>query len=107
MYITMEGPQFSTKAESRFYRSQGFHLIGMTLHPEVNLAREAELCFANIAMITDYDVYADLPVSAEEIGRVMAENIEKLRKLLAEVIPEMSEKQSNCDCDKALRGAVF
>ncbi|MFX1476310.1 MAG: S-methyl-5'-thioadenosine phosphorylase [Promethearchaeota archaeon] len=106
-YVTMEGPQFSTKAESRFYRSQGFHLIGMTLHPEVNLAREAELCFANIAMITDYDVYADRPVSAEEIGKVMAENVEKLRKLLAEVIPDMSEKQSNCDCNKALRGAVF
>ena len=106
-YITMEGPQFSTKAESRFYRSQGFHLIGMTLNPEVNLAREAELCFANIAMITDYDVYADRPVSAEEIGRVFAENVEKVRKLLADVIPAMSETQENCDCGTALQGAVF
>lgn len=104
--ITIEGPQFSTKAESRFYRAQGFHIIGMTLHPEVYLAREAEICFTNVSMITDYDVYAEKPVSHEEVQRTMAENLDKVRKLLAEVIPNMSEEQDKCDCGKALQGAV-
>jgi 5'-methylthioadenosine phosphorylase len=104
--ITIEGPQFSTKAESRFYRAQGFHIIGMTLHPEVYLAREAQLCFTNVSMITDYDVYADKPVSHEEVQKTMAENLGKVKKLLTEVIPSISETQDKCNCDKALQGAV-
>lgn len=106
-YITIEGPQFSTRAESRFYRAQGFHIIGMTLHPEVNLAREAQMCYTTIAMITDYDVYAERPVSAEEVGRVMAENIGKVRQLLAEAIPTIPETQDKCQCAKALQGALY
>ncbi|MFX0167845.1 MAG: S-methyl-5'-thioadenosine phosphorylase [Candidatus Hodarchaeota archaeon] len=104
--ITIEGPQFSTKAESRFYRAQGFHIIGMTLHPEVYLARETELCFANISMITDYDVYAEKPVSHEEVQKTMSENLDKVKKLLIAVIPTMSEKQDKCSCGSALQGAV-
>ena len=106
-YICMEGPQFSTKAESRFYRAQGFHVIGMTIHPEVNLAREAEMCYVSIAMITDYDVWAERPVSVEVVTKNMAKNIDKIRRLLAEVIPNMSEKQTSCNCGKALQGATF
>lgn len=104
--ITIEGPQFSTKAESLFYRAQGFHIIGMTLHPEVYLAREAEMCFTNVSMITDYDVYAEKPVSHEEVQRTMAENLDKVKKLLLAVLPGMSDAQENCGCGKALQGAV-
>ncbi len=78
----------------------------MTLHPEVYLAREAQICFTNVSMITDYDVYAEKPVSHEEVQKTMAENLDKVKKLLAEVIPSMSEKQDKCDCGKALQGAV-
>jgi 5'-methylthioadenosine phosphorylase len=105
-YVTMEGPQFSTRAESRFYKNQGFHVIGMTMNPEVNLAREAEMCYATIAMITDYDVWAERPVSAEEVRNNMAKNIGKVRQLLMEVIPNMSEKQDKCNCGTALQGAI-
>ena len=104
--ITIEGPQFSTIAESHYYRGQGFDIIGMTLHPEVYLAREAQLCFTNVSMITDYDVYAEKPVSHEEVQKTMGENIGKVKRLLKEVIPSMSFKQDKCNCDKALEGAV-
>jgi 5'-methylthioadenosine phosphorylase len=104
--ITIEGPQFSTIAESHFYRAQGFDIIGMTLHPEVYLAREAQLCFTNVSMITDYDVYAEKPVSHEEVQKTMAENLGKVKLLLTDVIPSMSTKQDKCQCGKALEGAV-
>jgi 5'-methylthioadenosine phosphorylase len=105
-YITIEGPQFSTRAESIFYKNQGFHIIGMTMNPEINLAREAELCYATIAMITDYDVWAEKPVSHEEVIQTMQKNIGKVRNLLAEVIPNMIEEQSKCECGTALQGAI-
>jgi 5'-methylthioadenosine phosphorylase len=104
--VTIEGPQFSTRAESRFYRSLGFQIISMTVNPEVNLAREAELCYATIGMVTDYDVWADHPVSAEEVGKTMAKNIEKVRRLLAEVLPAIPEQQDKCGCGRALEGAL-
>jgi 5'-methylthioadenosine phosphorylase len=104
--VTIEGPQFSTRAESRFYRNQGFHIISMTVSPEVNLAREAELCYATIGMVTDYDVWADHPVSAEEVGKTMAGNIEKVRRLIMEVIPALPEAQDKCTCGHALKGAL-
>lgn len=78
----------------------------MTMNPEVNLAREAEMCYATIAMITDYDVWAERPVSAEEVRINMGKNIGKVRQLLIEVIPNMSEKQDKCECGKALQGAI-
>ncbi len=104
--ITIEGPQFSTIAESHFYRAQGFDIIGMTLHPEVYLAREAQICFTNVSMITDYDVYAEKPVSHEEVQKTMGENLGKVIALLSEVIPAISVKQDKCKCGKALEGAV-
>lgn len=96
-YICIEGPRFSTRAESKLWRQFGADVVGMTLVPEVNLAREARMCFLNIAMVTDYDVWAEKPVTAQEVTRVMAENTEKVRKLLVELIPTIPEKRS-CQC---------
>jgi len=106
-YVCIEGPRFSTKAESRLYKSWGCDIIGMTLCPEVTLAKEAELCYASVAMVTDYDTFKeDNLVSAEEVIKTMKENIEKVRKLLENVIPKIPEER-NCSCKDALKGALM
>ena len=66
-YVCIEGPRFSTKAESKFYRTTGADIIGMTLVPECQLAREAQMCYASISTVTDYDVWAEKPVTAKEV----------------------------------------
>jgi 5'-methylthioadenosine phosphorylase len=108
-YICIEGPRFSTRAESRVWK-EAFKadIIGMTLVPEVNLACEAQLCYATIAMVTDYDVFAEIPVTAEEVTRVMAENTEKVKRLLYEVIKRLPEKPEEglCSCCKSLETAL-
>ena len=78
----------------------------MTLVPEVNLAREAGMCFVNIAMVTDYDVWAERPVTAHEVARVMAENIEKVKKLLYELVPAIP-KERKCGCERYLTEALM
>jgi len=105
-YVCIEGPRFSTRAESRLWRSFKADIIGMTLVPEVNLAREARMCFVNIAMVTDYDVWAERPVTAHEVARVMAENIEKVKKLLYEFIP-LIPREPGCKCSKFLDEALL
>jgi len=105
-YVCIEGPRFSTRAESKLYRSWGADIIGMTLVPEVNLAREAELCYVTIAMITDYDVWAEKPVTADEVLRTMRENVEKAKKLLYDVIPKVPLERK-CSCGEALREALI
>ncbi len=105
-YICIEGPRFSTRAESRLWRTFGADIIGMTLVPEVNLAREARMCFLNIAMVTDYDVWAEKPVTAHEVARVMAENTEKVKKLLYELIPKIP-KERRCGCARYLDEALL
>jgi len=105
-YICIQGPRFSTRAESKLYRSWGAHVIGMTLIPEVNLAREARMCYLTIAMITDYDVWAEKPVSAEEVVKTMKENVEKVRKLLEKAIPKIPDKRV-CQCGKYLDEALM
>jgi len=102
-YICIEGPRFSTRAESRFFKNFA-DIIGMTLIPEVILARELEICYLSLAMITDYDVYQKRPVSAEEVIRTMKENLEKIKKLLKVTIPKIKEKRT-CLCKKALKNA--
>lgn len=100
-YVCIEGPRFSTKAESRVWREVfKADIIGMTLVPEVNLACEAELCYATLALVTDYDVWAEKPVTAEEVSRVMAENVSKARKILEIVIPRLSREPplEKCSC---------
>ena len=105
-YVCIQGPRFSTRAESKLYREWGAHIIGMTLVPEVTLAREAQICYASICMITDYDVWAEKPVTGEEVIRTMRENIEKVKRLLMELIPEIPEER-HCECGKALREALM
>uniref|UniRef100_A0A7C4F902 S-methyl-5'-thioadenosine phosphorylase n=1 Tax=Thermofilum pendens TaxID=2269 RepID=A0A7C4F902_THEPE len=105
-YVCIEGPRFSTRAESRLWRQFGADIIGMTLVPEVNLAREARMCFLNIAMVTDYDVWAEKPVTAHEVARVMAENTEKVKALLKELIPKIPEERK-CGCARYMDEALL
>jgi len=104
-YVCIEGPRFSTRAESKMFR-QFADIIGMTLVPEVQLAREMEMCYVTIATITDYDVWAEKPVSTEEVIKVMKENEEKVKKILRVGIPRIPEER-NCPCKDALKGAVI
>jgi 5'-methylthioadenosine phosphorylase len=104
--VVIQGPRFSTRAESQWFRAAGWHTINMTTYPECHLARELELCYATIAMVTDYDVgVADHePVSAEKVARVFAENNERLRALLTAVIPKIGPQPDDV-CATALKGA--
>ena len=105
-YVCIEGPRFSTKAESKFYRTTGADIIGMTLVPECQLAREAEMCYASISTITDYDVWAEKPVTAKEVLETLSTNVEKTKKILTELIDKIPETMS-CSCTKALEDAEF
>jgi len=101
VYFCIEGPRFSTRAESRFLKSYA-DVVGMTLNPEAALARELEICYVSIAMVTDYDVWQESPVSAQEVKLVMENNMEKVRQLLVSTIPYISEQRS-CSCKDALK----
>jgi len=108
-YVCIEGPRFSTRAESRVWKEVfKADIIGMTLVPEVNLACEAQLCYATLAMITDYDVWAERPVTAEEVEKVMKENVARARRILFDVIPRLSGEpdQGKCSCCRALEYGV-
>jgi len=105
-YVCIEGPRFSTRAESKFYRSTGSDIIGMTLVPECQLAREAQICYANISTITDYDVWAEKPVTAKEVLETLSKNVEKTKKMLTKLV-EAIPKIRNCGCEKALEEAEF
>jgi len=109
--VIIQGPRFSTKSESRWYSSQGWEVINMTQYPEAALARELEMCYVNISLITDYDAGLDgnpniKPVSSSEVIKIFNENNEKLRTLLFTVIPEVPQER-NCVCATALTGAVI
>jgi 5'-methylthioadenosine phosphorylase len=105
-YVCIEGPRFSTKAESRLYRAWGADVVGMTLVPECVLAREAEICYAAIATVTDFDVWKDKPVSAEDVKKTMRENVEKVKKIVAEAIRRIPAERT-CECRSALQGALL
>jgi len=104
--VVVQGPRFSTRAESRWFASMGWDLVNMTAYPESWLARELELCYASIAIVTDYDAGVDggEPVSVEEVVRSFADSIERLRALLLATIPRIGP-QSQDVCATALRGA--
>lgn len=104
-YVCIEGPRFSTKAESKLFRSWGADVIGMTLVPECVLAREAQMCYASIATVTDYDVWKDQPVNTREIMKIMKESIEKVKHLITETVPKIP-KTRKCDCAVALKNAL-
>lgn len=108
-YICIEGPRFSTRAESRVWKDVfKADIIGMTLVPEVVLACEAELCYATVAMVTDYDVWAEKPVTAEEVSKVMASNIDKAKRILEKLIPRLPKdpESSLCSCCGSLKHAL-
>ena len=105
-YVCIEGPRFSTKAESRLFQSWGAEVVGMTLVPECVLAREAEICYASIAMVTDYDCWKDHPVSTEEIVKNMKINVDKVKRILAESIEKMPVDRK-CECGEALKCALL
>lgn len=107
--VVIQGPRFSTRAESRDYHESGWHVINMSQYPEVILARELEMCFLNISLITDYDVgLADdpsiEPVSHEAVMKVFSDNNEKLRTLLLKIIADLPA-QRDCACGSALKSA--
>jgi 5'-methylthioadenosine phosphorylase len=104
--VVIEGPRFSTRAESAWFKSVGWEVINMTQYPEAVLARELEICYANISLITDYDVGVEgvPPVTHEEVVRVFEENNARLRDLLFSMIPALPEARE-CPCATALSGA--
>lgn len=105
--VTIQGPRFSTRSESKWFQDAGWEVINMTQYPEAYLARELEICYMNIALITDYDTGVeghDAAVSHEEVLRVFNANNDKLRDLLFAVIPKLPETRS-CPCSTALQGA--
>ncbi len=110
-YLVMEGPQFSSRAESELYRSWGCEVIGMTNMPEAKLAREAELCYATVAMVTDYDCWHDDHdnVSVEAIIKVLLENADKARALVKAVVPRLADRAAACErgCHGALEHAII
>ncbi|WP_417514193.1 S-methyl-5'-thioadenosine phosphorylase [Minwuia sp.] len=110
-YLTMEGPQFSTRAESHLYRSWDCSVIGMTNMPEAKLAREAELCYATVAMVTDYDCWReeDAHVDVAAVLEVLTGNASKAQDLIAAAAPALSGSRNICHsgCDRALEVALI
>jgi 5'-methylthioadenosine phosphorylase len=107
-YINMEGPAFSTLAESNLYRSWGMDVIGMTNFAEAKLAREAQICYATLAAVTDYDCWhlQHESVTIEMVIQNLNKNIENAKKILSEVIKDVSEER-NCPCRDALKYAII
>ncbi len=108
-YVCMEGPAFSTRAESLLHRSWGADLIGMTQVTEAKLAREAELCFSTIALVTDYDAWreGEEAVDAAAVLEVMQANVEKAQALITAAVPRLAARERTCACGDALRAALF
>jgi 5'-methylthioadenosine phosphorylase len=108
-YIAIDGPTFSTRAESRIFRSWGVDIVGMTGQPEARLAREAELCYSTLALSTDYDCWHEVEedVNAGTVVEVMARNVEKSREFLKYLIPVAAlVEEGSCSCHKALEFAI-
>ena len=106
-YITIEGPRFSTRAESNIYRAWGMSIIGMTTSPEAFLAREAEMCYAVMAHVTDYDVWhqAEEPVTVEMVFQTVKKNTNLAQEVIAHLVAELPEEVS-CECHTALEDAI-
>jgi len=107
--VVIQGPRFSTTAESRFFSRQGWDVVNMTQYPEAVLAREQELCYLNISLVTDYDAGLEgdpkvKPVSHEEVIKVFERNMGSLRKLIVKIVKATPEKRT-CECGSALKHA--
>jgi 5'-methylthioadenosine phosphorylase len=105
-YVCIEGPRFSTRAESRMFRAWGGDVIGMTVFPECVLAREAGMCYASVALVTDYDVWAERPVDLDEVIRTMSENAHKAKQLFAATIGGLPDGRA-CKCGEAIKAALL
>ena len=107
-YLCMEGPQFSTRAESHLYRSWGAHVIGMTNIQEAKLAREAEICFATLALATDYDCWNQAvgDVEIEHVLTVLKQNVDLARRTIRRAVTQLSSARS-CACASALKDAII
>ncbi|MBI2954099.1 MAG: S-methyl-5'-thioadenosine phosphorylase [Chloroflexi bacterium] len=107
-YVCIDGPQFSTRAESRVYRQWGVDIIGMTALPEAKLAREAEMCYSTLALVTDYDVWheAEEPVTVEMIISNLLRNVAVAKKVLAAVVATLRDGH-DCQCSRALESAII
>jgi 5'-methylthioadenosine phosphorylase len=105
--VVINGPRFSTRAESRWYRAQGWDVVGMTQYPEAYLARELGMHYAGIALVTDYDTGVEddpgiEPVTMEQVFAVMDANVGRVQSLLLELLPKMPTDPTECDCQAAL-----
>jgi 5'-methylthioadenosine phosphorylase len=106
-YICIEGPRFSTRAESKFYKNIiGADIIGMTVVPECQLAREAQMCYVSISTITDYDIWSDKPVTAREVLETLSKNVGTTKNILSLLFDSIPE-QRGCSCHKAFEEAQF
>ena len=107
-FITIEGPRFSTKVESNTYRSWGMSIVGMTASPEAFLAREAEICYATMAHVTDYDVWhvSEAPVTVEMVIQTLTKNT-KLAQEAIRVLAKKLKQQRDCECGQALASAII
>ncbi len=108
-YICMEGPQFSTKAESEVYRRWGMDVIGMTAVPEAKLAREAEICYATLACVTDYDVWHDTAgeVTVEMVVENLHQNVDHAKEIVRRAITALPAEREGCPCPTALANAII
>ncbi|MCA1850485.1 MAG: S-methyl-5'-thioadenosine phosphorylase, partial [Acidobacteria bacterium] len=108
-YLCMEGPAFSTKAESNVYRSWGMDVIGMTNLQEAKLAREAEICYATLALVTDYDCWHEAhdAVSVETVIEYLNKNVRNAQAIMRGAVKELSGRPRGCKCGSALKNAIF
>jgi 5'-methylthioadenosine phosphorylase len=108
-YLCMEGPAFSTKAESNVYRSWGMDIIGMTNLQEAKLAREAEICYATLALVTDYDCWHEAhdAVSVETVVEYLNKNVRNAQVIMCEAVRQLADKPRTCKCGSALKNAIF
>ena len=108
-YLCMEGPAFSTKAESNVYRSWGMDIIGMTNLQEAKLAREAEICYATLALVTDYDCWhpGHDAVSVETVIEYLNKNVRNAQNIMREAVKRVGDRRRDCKCGSALKNAIF
>ncbi|HVG31889.1 MAG TPA: S-methyl-5'-thioadenosine phosphorylase [Pyrinomonadaceae bacterium] len=108
-YLCMEGPAFSTVAESNVYRSWGMDIIGMTNLQEAKLAREAEICYATLALVTDYDCWHEGhdAVTVEAVVEYLNKNVRNAQLIMREAVKTLADKPRGCKCESALKNAIF
>jgi len=110
--VVVNGPRFSTRAESKWFAAQGWEVVNMTQYPELILARELQLCYVNIALITDYDSGLEgspevAPVTVVEVERLYRNNNERVRELILRLVPKLAADERDCPCPRAMESAFI